>query len=615
MQVPIAGKSAILANADLSYHTCLALGSTHARVSVRKCARLVELCLWVPGIKFARASRTNPEKEPENIMQLKSLVERFKGRGPVINIVLDGWGVGAGDEGDAISQATTPFFDRLWSGYARGEIYTHGHYVGLPAENDIGGSEVGHLTMGAGRILPQGATLIQSLLRSGAFFEGSLLNELVDNCLRSGLPLHLIGLLSDGNVHSHISHFEGIIGYAHRRGVSRLYVHTLLDGRDVPYQSALDYVETIEAALGAANADDPARDYAIASGGGREVITMDRDKDWEKVRRGWEVHVRGREGEPVNSVAEYISRVRKANPDIVDQDIPPFVVMRDGNPIGPMELGGSLIFMNFRGDRAIEFTQAMVQEDFQGFERGHRPDVMFAGMMTYDEDTDMPPRRLVAMDGVANPFGKRILELGLNQFRLAETQKYAHVTFFFNGGYREPLNPGKELYHLIPSDRVPSFADAPAMKALEIGRKAAELIRSGEYQYGLINFANADMVGHTGKLGAAVEGVEAIDKGLGLIMEALEEVGGIAVITADHGNAEEMIARNPKTGKREPSTRHSLNPVPVILFDPLYEGEGDYSIRADPAKPNTLSNLFATNYILLGRTPPGDVDPSLFDVT
>ena len=548
-------------------------------------------------------------------MGLKSLVERFRGRGPVINIVLDGWGMGAEDEGDAIAQARTPTIDRLFAGYAHGRIFTHGHYVGLPGEHDIGGSEVGHMTMGAGRILVQGPTRIQRLLRTGAFFEGTVLNELVDNCLRNGTPLHLIGLLSDGNVHSHLSHYLEIIGYAHRRGVTRLYVHALLDGRDVPYQSALDYVDEIESALNAVNGENPTWDYAIASGGGREVITMDRDRDWEKVRRGWEVHVRGREGEPVSTVGPFVAAVREKQPDIVDQDLPPFVVMREGRPVGPMEDGHSVIFMNFRGDRAIEFTQAMVAGEFEGFDRGVRPDVLYAGMMVYDEDTDMPPRRLVPTTGVVNPFGKRILELGLHQFRLAETQKYAHVTFFFNGGYREPLDPEKEHYHLIPSDRVPSFAQAPGMKALEIGEEGAKLIRSGRYHYGLVNFANADMVGHTGDLGAAVQGVEAIDEGLGLILAALQEVGGTALITADHGNAEQMISPNPKTGRREPNTRHSLNPVPVILFDPGYGGARDYRFRDDEARPNTLSNIFATNYILLGRMPPQDVDPSLFDVS
>ena len=242
-----------------------------------------------------------------------------------------------------------------------------------------------------------------------------------------------------------------------------------------------------------------------------------------------------------------------------------------------------------------------------------KPEVLYAGMALYDEDTDLPPNRLISPESVAEPFGKRILELGLRQFRLAETQKYAHVTLFFNGGYREPLDPERERYQLIPSDKVNSFAEVPAMKAREIGEAAATLIRSGEFDFGLINFANADMVGHTGNLPAAIKAAEAVDGALARIVAAIEEAGGMALITADHGNAEEMISANPKTGKREPNTRHSLNPVPVALFDPLFGKDGSYHIRHDEAHPNTLSNLLATNYLLLGREPPDDVDAPLIE--
>ena len=548
-------------------------------------------------------------------MSVKQLVERFRGRKPLIMIVLDGWGHGHHDEGDAIFQARKPTIDKLMAHHARTEVLTHGPYVGLPAPTDIGGSEVGHITMGAGNILPQGPTRIARLFRSGEFFEGEVFRRLLANCLEHDAPLHLLGLLSDGNVHSHMSHFEGIIEHARAAGVRRLYVHALLDGRDVPYQSALDYVEPLEERFAAINREHPGYDYAIASGGGREVITMDRDQNWEKVRRGWEVHVHGREGEAVPSASAAIRAAREAHPDMVDQDLPPFVVVRDGQPVGRIEDGHSLVFMNFRGDRAIEFSRAMVEDNFAGFDRGRRPAVLFAGMMTYDEDTNLPPQTLAPAGGVSNPFGRRILEAGLEQFRLAETQKYAHVTFFFNGGYREPLDPKHETYELIPSDRIDSFADAPAMKAREIGLKAEAFIRSKRYDFGLINFANTDMVGHTGNLRAAIRAVEAVDAALAGIVRALAEVGGLALITADHGNAEEMISANPRTGVREPNTRHSLNPVPAVLYDPLYQGSRDYRLRAlDGDAPNTLANLFATNYILLGRTPPDDVAPSLFEV-
>jgi 2,3-bisphosphoglycerate-independent phosphoglycerate mutase len=544
-------------------------------------------------------------------MKLAELTALFKGRGPLLLIVLDGWGLGAGDEGDAIQQARTPAIASLGAAFAQTRLFTHGLYVGLPAPKDIGGSEVGHMTMGAGRIVPQGPTRIKHMLDSGEFFEGEALNRLIENCLQRDTPLHLLGLLSDGNVHSHIDHFYRVIEFAVQRGVRRVYVHALLDGRDVPFQSALDYVEPLEARCAQIRAEHAGWDYAIASGGGREVITMDRDQNWAKVARGWQVHVLGRCERAFPSAAEAVREARARTPDAVDQDLPPFVVVRDGQPVGPIRDGASLIFMNFRGDRAIEFSQAMVRDDFAGFEREGRPDVLFAGMMTYDEDTHLPPLTLMAPGGVKRPFGRRILELGLNQFRLAETQKYAHVTFFFNGGYREPLDPSKEEYLLIPSDKVDSFATAPAMKAREIGAKAAELILGGRFQFGLINFANADMVGHTGNLAAAVQAVEAVDVALAVIFDALAQVGGLAIVTADHGNAEEMISPNPHTGKREINTRHSLNPVPLYLFDPSYQGQ--YALReCTPEQPLTLANLAATNYVLLGLTPPDDLAEPLF---
>jgi 2,3-bisphosphoglycerate-independent phosphoglycerate mutase len=544
-------------------------------------------------------------------MKLADLTGHFKGRAPLLLIVLDGWGIGAHDEGDAIYHARKPTVDSLGLTFAQTHLFTHGPYVGLPAPFDIGGSEVGHMTMGAGNILPQGPTRIKRMMDSGEFFRTEALNDLIDNCLAKDTPLHLLGLLSDGSVHSHIGHFHRIIDFAVERGVRRLFVHALLDGRDVPYQSALDYVEPLEARLDEITAERDGWCYAIASGGGREVITMDRDQVWEKVRRGWEVHVLGRCENTFPCAADAIRALRGHSPDLIDQDLPPFVVTRDGRPVGPIEDGAALIFMNFRGDRAIEFTRAMVVDDFDGFEREGRPHIMFASMMTYDEDTHMPPVTLMTPASVARPFGRRILELGLEQFRLAETQKYAHVTFFFNGGYREPLDADKEQYVLIPSHRVNSFAEVPAMKAREIGQRAVALILSGRFRFGLINFANADMVGHTGNLAAAVQAVQAVDAALATIFEALARVGGLALVTADHGNAEQMISDNPKTGKREINTRHSLNPVPLYLFDADYRGE--YRLRScDPEHPLTLANLAATMFILLGLPVPDDIEPPLF---
>ena len=546
-------------------------------------------------------------------MSQHPLFTRFMNRGPVLLIVLDGWGTGKGDEGDAIGQAATPTFSMLARDFAHTTLLTHGPHVGLPTLNDIGGSEVGHLTMGAGKIIQQGASRIKSQMESGEFFRGEVLQGIMKHCLERDTPLHLLGLLSDGNVHSHISHFHGIIDHAETQGIRRLYVHALLDGRDVPYQSALEYVQPLEAKFSAINDRHPGWEYAIASGGGREVITMDRDLVWEKVRKGWETHVLGMADHQFNSATEAIQSFRSLMPDESDQNLPSFVVLKNGNPIGPIRDGHALIFMNFRGDRAIEFSQAMVQEDFHGFERQGRPDIFYAGMSMYDEDTGLPPFRLNAPPEVKNPIGRRIVELGLRQFRLAETQKYAHVTFFFNGGYREPLDKALETYCLISSDKINSFARAPKMKAREIAQKACEFIRDGSYRFGLINFANADMVGHTGDLAAAIQGVEAVDGALADILQVLREKNGLAIITADHGNADEMITFNPKTGKREPNTRHSVNPVPVYLFDPQYKGTADYRLKTnDPAHPNTLANIAATIFTLMGQPVPKDLDSSLF---
>jgi 2,3-bisphosphoglycerate-independent phosphoglycerate mutase len=547
-------------------------------------------------------------------MKISQLTELFRGRGPLVWIVLDGWGIGAREEGNAIQQAQTPTLGSVGYTFANTRLFTHGHYVGLPAANDIGGSEVGHGTMGAGRILPQGPTRIQSAMESGEFFSGEVLNRLVEQCLDKDTPLHLIGLLSDGNVHSHIDHYDRIIAYAEKRQVRRLYVHCLLDGRDVPYQSALEYVEPLQARLEAVSKAHQGWDYAIASGGGREVITMDRDRNWEKVRRGWETHVLGRCENAFPAAADAIREFRERNPDLIDQDLPPFIVVRNGEPIAPIEDGHGVIFMNFRGDRAIEFSRAMVEDDFGEFDREVRPDVLYAGMMTYDEDTHLPPLALTEPAHVKNPFGKRILEMGLRQFRLAETQKYAHVTFFFNGGYREPLDPGREEYMLIQSDQVDSYATAPAMKAAEIADKAKEMILSRNFDFGLINFANADMVGHTGDLGAAILGVQAVDSALTVILDVLAQTGGMAMVTADHGNAEQMISPNPGTGILEINTRHSLNPVPFHLYDPEFKGEYRL-LNGGEEHPLTLANLAATAFILLGRPVPGDIAPPLFDLT
>lgn len=541
------------------------------------------------------------------------LAEKFRGRKPLIQIVLDGWGIGAPNDYNAIYNANTPVMDRLIKDFPNTQLLTHGPYVGLPSDKDLGGSEVGHLTMGAGIVMEQGPTYIKRLIDTGELFKSPVLEMLVKNCLEHQTPLHLLGLLSDGNIHSHISHFTAIIEHAFKSGIKRLYVHPLLDGRDTPIQSALKYTDQLEKLFHDLKQQRPEIDYGFASGGGREVITMDRDNVWQKVEAGWNVHVRGESPNQFETITQAIEHFREETSGIVDQDLPPFVITRDGKAVGPIQDNHSVIFMNFRADRAIEFTTAMLEENFPHFDRSPMPKVVFAGMMVYDQDTQTPPNHLVGSVLVENPFGKRVLELGLKQFRLTETQKFPHVTFFFNGGYRDPLDAKMENYHLIASDKVPSFDMAPNMKAVEIGEKAVEFIASKEYDFGLINFANADMVGHTGKFDAAVQATEAADTALGKILKSVADVSGIAVITADHGNADKMKRYNKGKDEWEPDTKHSLNPVPFIVYDPLYKNDYQLKPVSDQTSLN-LSQIAATNFVLMGQAIPDDINESLFQL-
>jgi len=538
--------------------------------------------------------------------------QHFSKGKPTLLIIMDGWGMGTGGSEDAIALANTPVFDRLWKNYAHTQLMTHGLYVGLPSDKDMGGSEVGHLTMGAGLILDQGPTRINNAIADGSFYESEVLAEVIEKALKGG-TLHLLGLLSDGNIHSHIDHFIALTKYAAQQGVKRLRVHALLDGRDVGIQSAQDYIAMMEGVFAPFNSQG--LDYGFASGGGRESVIMDRDQDWGKVKLGWDAMVHGTCERHFTSMQAAVDAFRDETPDIIDQDLPGFVIVDEQDvPVGLVQDGDAVVMMNFRGDRAIEMTEAFEVDDFTGFDRGVRPDVLFAGMMVCDEDRNLPNLQLMGPTKVENPFGKRILEMGIKQFRLTETQKYPHVTFFFNGGYREPLDASLEDYILIPSDKGISFADAPQMKAPDIAAKAVELIESGDYGFGLMNFANADMVGHCGAIKPAIAAIEAVDAAVGQIVEALEKVGGCALITADHGNAEEMKIF--KGGGEEACTKHSVNPVPCILFDASFDGS--YGLRQakqgdDAQTMPGLSHLAATLFEMMGYEAPTDLNQSLLE--
>ncbi|NQU63773.1 MAG: 2,3-bisphosphoglycerate-independent phosphoglycerate mutase [SAR324 cluster bacterium] len=541
--------------------------------------------------------------------QYQSLLDKFSDRRPVINIVLDGYGIGRGDRTDAIFQASTPFVDQLRMKYAGTTLLTHGWHVGLPGEKDLGGSEVGHLTMGAGQNIAQGPTMITEAIADGSFFKQPVLQAALT--LSRSHALHLIGLLSDGNVHSHLDHFIAIIEEATRQQVTKCFIHALLDGRDVGIQTADLYIERLEKLFAEIRLEHPDWHYGFASGGGREVITMDRDQNWDKVKKGWETHVLGNSGNNFPNALAAVAHFREKNPSLIDQDCPPFNIIDKNGKVPTIKDGDAVICMNFRADRATELTQAFTEKNFNSFDIDHRPDIYYAGMMVYDEDRNMPENRIMVGPSVPEPFGKRILELGLNQFRLAETQKYAHVTFFFNGGYRNPLDPKKEIYHLINSDKIDSFAQAPKMKALEIAAQAAAFIQSGTFDFGLINFANTDMVGHTGDMQASIIAAQTVDLAVRQICEAIEAVNGVAIITADHGNADEMLIFNKKTGKEEISTKHSINPVPFVIFDPGFKGE--YQLKPSNSHSElNLSMIAATNFLLLGKQIPSDINDPLF---
>ncbi|MFN7698740.1 MAG: 2,3-bisphosphoglycerate-independent phosphoglycerate mutase, partial [Deltaproteobacteria bacterium] len=501
--------------------------------------------------------------------------------GPVVLVVMDGVGLGARDEGDAVWLARTPTLDWLAQHALSTTLAAHGTAVGLPSDDDMGNSEVGHNALGAGRVFDQGAKLVNGAIASGALFRGSAWTEAVRTVRESGEPLHLLGLLSDGNVHSHQDHLEALVARAHEDGVASLRVHALLDGRDVPETSALVYVDRLEAFLDRFRVQG--RDYRVASGGGRMKITMDRyEADWPMVERGWKLHVRG-EGRGFASLREAVETLRREQPGISDQNLPGFVIRGDrGEAVGPIRDGASVILFNFRGDRAIEITRALEEEGFDRFDRGARPRVFYAGMMQYDGDLKLPSRFLVSPPEIDRTLSAYLSAQGVTQLACSETQKFGHVTYFWNGNRSQPFEG--ETWAEIPSDRLP-FEERPWMKAAEITDRVLEELRSGKHRFARVNYANGDMVGHTGALRSAVVAVEAVDLSLARLLPAVAALRGAVIVTADHGNADEMIERDKKSGTLQRNadgsykakTSHTLSPVPCFLFAP---GRDDLALDA-----------------------------------
>ena len=474
----------------------------------------------------------------------------------------------------------------------------------MPSDDDMGNSEVGHNALGAGRVFAQGAKLAQLSIESGAIFETEIWRKLVGHIKAENKVFHFIGLLSDGNVHSHIDQLLALVRRCAQEGVRRVCIHVLLDGRDVYEKSALSYIEKTENTLKEINASHKYYEYHIASGGGRMVTTMDRyNADWSVVERGWKAHVLGR-GRRFTSAKEAIETYYKEDPKITDQYLDSFVIEEDGSPVGTIEDGDSVVFFNFRGDRAIEISMAFEDKDFDKFDRVRAPDVLFAGMMEYDGDLHIPKNYLVSPPQIEGTVGEYMCANGITSFAISETQKYGHVTYFWNGNRSGYIDEKLETYVEIPSDKI-RFDQAPKMKAPEITDKTIELLNSRRYKFGRLNFPNGDMVGHTGIPQAIIIAVETVDENLAKLLQVVHELNGIAVVSADHGNADEMFTV--KNGKKQISTAHSLNPVPCAIVDSGYQGEYEMAHLPDQG----LANVAATLLNLLGFEAPKEYAPSL----
>ena len=542
---------------------------------------------------------------------------QFEGvKGPVLTIVMDGVGLAPDTVSNAVAGAYTPNLDALMANYPMVPLKAHGTAVGLPSDDDMGNSEVGHNALGAGQVFAQGAKLVSNSIESGKMFASATWQELIANVKNNASTLHFLGLFSDGNVHSHIDHLKAMIKQAKVEGIAKVRVHILLDGRDVGETSALEYINPFEAFL--AELNDASFDAKIASGGGRMTITMDRyEANWAMVEAGWKTHVLG-QGRLFSSAAEAVETYR-AELKVIDQDLPAFVIGENGKPVGTVEDGDSVIFFNFRGDRSIEISKTFDAPEgaFDKFDRVRVPKVVYAGMLEYDGDLHIPAKYLVSPPEITNTMSEFMANTGIPVLAISETQKYGHVTYFWNGNKSGKFDEELETYIEIPSDVVP-FEQRPWMKCAEITDQLIECLKSGKYKYLRVNFPNGDMVGHTGSLAATRCSMEALDLQLGRILPVVDALGGVALITADHGNADEMYEMDKsgqpkadKNGKYKAKTSHTLNPVPCIIYDNT-DAKNHYTVKADGSFG--LSNLAATTVNMMGYKAPEMWDASIIEV-
>ena len=501
---------------------------------------------------------------------------------PTVLMILDGYGLNERKDGNAVAQAKTPVMDKLMAQCPFVKGNASGMAVGLP-DGQMGNSEVGHLNMGAGRIVYQELTRITKEIQDGTFFENPALLEAVENCKKNDSALHMFGLLSDGGVHSHNTHLYGLLELARKNGLSKVYVHCFLDGRDTPPASGKSYAEALEQEM------EKIGTGRIASVMGR-YYAMDRDNNYDRVKLAYDALTKGEgltaDGGPVGIQASY-------DREETDEFVKPTVVVKDGAPVATIQDKDSVIFFNFRPDRAREITRAFCDDDFKGFERGKRLDLTYVCFSDYDPTI---PNKKVAFHkiSVTNTFGEWLAERNMKQARIAETEKYAHVTFFFNGGVEKPNEGESRILVNSPKD-VATYDLKPQMSAYEVCDRLVEAITSGEYDVIIINFANPDMVGHTGVEEAAIKAVEAVDECVGRAVEAIKKADGQMFICADHGNAEQLV--DYESGA--PFTAHTTNPVPFIL------------VNADPAytlrEGGCLADIVPTLIQLMGMEQPKEM--------